>query len=517
MTSTPDSATQKPPQKVWGTLAFSALRISLGILWAILAAETWSGSFLVHVQHYHEAVFQNPPGWLLPWFGTWVSLITPYPELFVGLARFFTTLIAIFLLIGFARKTTYIFGILFTLPLWTLMEGYENTNALGAINLGAAITYILVFLSLILIERLDGTTPYSVDYYIGHSWSGWRHVSESAGDDVLRRAVKPIPWLEQVPIMLIIAAILAFLINGSTDSIKLANQPSPSPLKVIGRSPTATARDARLPPLLGTGKDVYIHLTAQETKIEISSGVYYQAWTFDSAVPGPVIHVRQGQRVHFTLTNNTGMPHSMDFHAAEIAPNMAYENIDYGETIKFTFVPKVPGAFIYHCGTPPVLLHMGNGMYGVIIVDPIKPLPPADVSYVIEQSEWYTRLVSGVTYAGDYSKMLARTPDLVVFNGTAFQYKDHPLPAKAGKRIRIYFVNAGPNLWSAFHIIGGIFDKVYPDGDASHALTGVSTYSVPPGEGAVFDIIIPHPGAYAVVDHSMASMAVGAVGVLDVR
>jgi nitrite reductase (NO-forming) len=112
--------------------------------------------------------------------------------------------------------------------------------------------------------------------------------------------------------------------------------------------------------------------------------------------------------------------------------------------------------------------------------------------------------------------MLARTPDLVVFNGTAFQYADHPLSIKAGKRARIYFVNAGPNLWSAFHVIGGIFEKVYPDGDASHALSGVSTYTVAPGEGAVFDITMPFPGSYHFVDHSMASMAVGAMGTFDV-
>lgn len=182
-----DTLVKRPPLKVVGTLTYSALRITLGILWLILAVETWNNSFLIHVQHYHEAVFQKPPGWLLPWSGTWGSLITPYPELFVGLARFFITLIAVILLIGFAHKTTCIFDILFSLSLWALMKGYENTYALGAINLGATITYILVFLSLILIERLDGTTPYSVDYYLGRAapnlWSAF-HVIGSTFEKV---------------------------------------------------------------------------------------------------------------------------------------------------------------------------------------------------------------------------------------------------------------------------------------------------------------------------------------------
>ena len=113
--------------------------------------------------------------------------------------------------------------------------------------------------------------------------------------------------------------------------------------------------------------------------------------------------------------------------------------------------------------------HIGNGMYGAIIVDPLEPLPPANVSYVLVQGEWYTQQVSGTLMAGDYEKMLAVTPDEVVFNGIAFQYQDRPLTAKVGQRTRIYFVNAGPNLFSSFHIIGGMFDSVYPAGDPKHA------------------------------------------------
>ncbi|MGH8291463.1 MAG: c-type cytochrome, partial [Steroidobacteraceae bacterium] len=113
--------------------------------------------------------------------------------------------------------------------------------------------------------------------------------------------------------------------------------------------------------------------------------------------------------------------------------------------------------------------------------------------------------------------MLAERPDEVVFNGVAFQYREHPLVATAGKRIRIYFVDAGPNLWTSFHVIGSIFDKVYPGGDAADALSNVSTYTVGPGAGAIFDLVIPKPGKYAFVDHDMAHLMIGAVGILDVR
>jgi len=162
------------------------------------------------------------------------------------------------------------------------------------------------------------------------------------------------------------------------------------------------------------------------------------------------------------------------------------------------------------------LQHIGNGMYGAIIVDPAQPLPPADVSYVLVQGEWYAAQAEGALMVGDYQKMLNVTPDEMVFNGIAFQYKDHPLPAKVGQRIRLYVINAGPNLPSAFHIIGGMFAAAYPDGDATHALSSVSTYPIAPGQGVVFDAVIPQPGQYPFVDHSMRDMAIGAVGLLNV-
>jgi nitrite reductase (NO-forming) len=164
-----------------------------------------------------------------------------------------------------------------------------------------------------------------------------------------------------------------------------------------------------------------------------------------------------------------------------------------------------------------VLLHIANGMYGALIVDPATPLPPATASYVLVQGEWYTQQVSGTTMGPNFEKMSEERPDEVVFNGAAFQYREHPLPATTGERIRLYVVDAGPNLWTSFHVIGAIFDAVYPDGDAAHALNGVSTYTIGPGAGAIFDLIVDQPGEYPFVDHDMAHASKGAIGVLDVR
>jgi nitrite reductase (NO-forming) len=329
-------------------------------------------------------------------------------------------------------------------------------------------------------------------------------------------------WDHQLAGIGAIAVTLVFVLSTLGSATKAA-APTPqnaaaavSPLSIASTAPLVRSSSALLPPLISTGESVAVTLASTDTTVQIASDVQYNAWTFGGTVPGPVLHVRQGQTINFTFVNNGNMNHSIDFHAAQIAPNVAYRSILPHQQIQFSFVAQVPGAFIYHCGTDPVLQHIGNGMYGAIIVDPIQPLPPTDVSYVIVQGEWYTQQLSGNLMSGDYQKMLAVTPDEVVFNGVAFQYRDHPLPAKVGQRIRLYFVDAGPNLSSAFHIIGGIFAAVYPDADASHALSGVSTYSVAPGQGVIFDAIISQPGLYPFVDHSMRDMTIGAVGLLNV-
>jgi nitrite reductase (NO-forming) len=504
----------------WPAMARTALRVAFGLIWVVNAALTWTNEFAVHYVGYLHNAAQGQSAWSAWWFSLWIAVVTPHAMLFVWATRIIETALALALVFGFARKTTYIAGALFSLLVWSTAEGFGGPYAVGATNMGAGIVYVLVFIALIVINSRSGPSLYSVDYYIEKRWAGWHRIAE------LSSARKPTPahpvsWGVQGPVLLGLAVLVFFLIAGLHSSLNVkgasptAAAAAVSPLSLASTEPVKHPRDARLPPLTD-GPSVSVDISSTDRKVEIASGVQYQAWTFGAMVPGPTIHVRQGQTVNVTYTNHGTMQHSIDFHSALTPPNLSFAEVDPGKSITFSFVAKVPGAFVYHCGTPPVLLHMANGMYGAIIVDPATPLPPAAESYVIVQSEWYTQQVAGKLMGADYQKMLDERPDEVVFNGIAFQYRDHPLPVTPGERVRIYFVNAGPSLWSSFHVIGEIFDAVYPDGDTAHALTGVSTYSVGPGAGAIFDLVIQAPGKYPFVDHSMAHMTIGAQGILAV-
>lgn len=503
-------------------MARTALRVAFGIIWVVNAGFAWTGQFAIDYVGYLRNAAQGQPAWSAFWFNTWIALVTPRAGLFIWLTRIIATALAAALVLGIARKSLYFAGALFSLLVWSTAEGFGGPYAVGAANMGTGIVYVLLFIALIAINSSSGPSPYSLDYYIEMRWPWWRRIAESRGA-TLTHPAHPISWRLQAPALAGIAVLVILLLLGLHSSLNV-EAPSPqaaaaavSPLSLAASTPIAAPRDARLPPLLGTGNSVSIHLVVTNDNIAIASGVDYQAWTYGGTVPGPILHVRQGQTVNVTLTNHGTMQHSIDFHAAQTRPNLHYVDIQPGKSLQFSFVADVPGAFIYHCETQPILLHVANGMYGVMVVDPKKPLPPAAESFVIEQSEWYTQQVSGRLVGPDYQKMLAERPDEVVFNGVAFQYREHPLVATAGKRIRIYFVDAGPNLWTSFHVIGSIFDKVYPDEDAAHALSDVSTYTVGPGAGAIFDLIIPKPGGYAFVDHDMAHLMIGAVGILDVR
>ncbi len=502
--------------------ASAALRAVFGVIWAIDAALKWQPGFADHFVGYLQNAANGQPAWLAPWFNFWLGLVSPNPDPFIWLVRIGETLLAFGLLFGFARRWVYILGALFSLLVWSTAEGFGGPYTVGATDMGAAVIYVLVFVALAILDRAVGASPYSLDYYIEQRWPAWARLAEWAPRAMLERTPPRLSWrLQGLAIVAIGVALVFFL--GSLESSLSASPPTPenaaaavSPLALAAEAPLAQARDASLPPLLGTGDSVELNIEARDATVQIANGVSYNAWTFGGSVPGPFFHVRQGQTVNVTYTNKGTMDHSIDFHAADIAPDVAYRTVPANTSIKFSFVARTPGVFVYHCGTPPVIMHIGNGMYGAMVVDPATPLPKADVSYVLVQGEWYTSQVQGSTMGGDYKKMMAVTPDEVVFNGVANQYKDQPLTAKVGQRVRLYVVDAGPNLSSAFHIIGAIFANVYPDGDAAHALSGVSTYQVAPGQGVVFDVIFDQPGKYPFVDHSMRNMNLGAVGILNV-
>ena len=285
-----------------------------------------------------------------------------------------------------------------------------------------------------------------------------------------------------------------------------------------GPSPNAPAHALYNPqaPVALQGSDVTVHLVAKEALISIAQGIAYDAWTFNGTVPGPVIRVRQGQTVHFTLTNASTMSHSIDFHAAQTPWSVNYQPVAPGKSFSFDWTANYPGVFLYHCGTPPVMEHIANGMYGAIIVDPAGGWTTPAQEYVLVQSEFYTQRGANGDYTLDTAKMMSNTPDYVTFNGYANQYTQAPLTAQPGQRIRLFIVNAGPTHFSAFHVIGAIFSDSYADGNPANHAQGNQTITVPPGGGAVVELTIPSAGEYPFMTHSFLDASMGAAGLIKV-
>ena len=284
-----------------------------------------------------------------------------------------------------------------------------------------------------------------------------------------------------------------------------------------GEAPVGTAADSApvdpLPPPRSVRHLVNVRFEIHNTQIQIAPGVRYSAWTFAGKVPGPIIRVTQGDTVDFTLINRGTMQHSMDFHAAQIAPNKYYVNVLPNDSIHYRFTAEVPGAFMYHCGTAPVAAHIANGMYGALIVDP-RAARPAAKEFVFVQSEFYlTPDSTGAPRTLAWNRLLELAPDYVTFNGRASQYAEHPLRVKVSELLRLYVVNAGPNRFSSFHVVGGIFERVFVDGSAASPLAGVQTVAVPVGGGSIFEIRLKQPGTYPFVTHAFADATKGAVGV----
>jgi nitrite reductase (NO-forming) len=302
--------------------------------------------------------------------------------------------------------------------------------------------------------------------------------------------------------------------SSSPSSGDTMNMPATSNTPATGPTMTHKLYNPQAPAAL-QGSTVNVTLTVKEVLLPIAPGVVYHAWTFNGTVPGPVIRVRQGQTIHFTLINDGNMAHSIDFHAAQTPWNVNYQEVAAGKSFSFDWKANYPGVFMYHCGSPVVIYHMANGMYGAIIVDPANGWTPAQ-EYVLVQSEFYTHQLSDGTYSVDPTKMNNGIPDYVVFNGYVNQYKTNPITAKAGQRIRIFIVNAGPTEFSAFHVIGAIFSDAYTDGNPANHQIGNQTVTIPPGGGMVVELTIPDAGLYPFVTHSFADVGKGAVGVLKV-
>jgi nitrite reductase (NO-forming) len=310
-----------------------------------------------------------------------------------------------------------------------------------------------------------------------------------------------------------------FLAGTSSLSIALGReQAMPS-----AASSSAAANGANVPfhrydPVLPppSSNTTRLHMTAKDVPVCIRPGTIVPAWTFDGDVPGPILHVRQGDTVEFTLTNDAIMPHSMDFHCASVDPKTAFRSVLRGQSVSFSFKPRYAGAYLYHCGTPPILMHIGYGMYGAIIVDPLTPLPPAK-EFVLVQSEFYLNEPKNGVAAFNYNKMLSASPDIVAFNGRPSQYEEAPIRVKRGDRVRFYVVSAGPTHECFFHVVGQQFETIYLGHPPENALHGVQTYSVPPGGGMIFEFTADLTGTFPFVNHGFGHGQKGAAGLLVVE
>ncbi|MEO6876522.1 MAG: copper-containing nitrite reductase [Opitutaceae bacterium] len=268
---------------------------------------------------------------------------------------------------------------------------------------------------------------------------------------------------------------------------------------------------------------VVVNLEVREVVKRLADGVDYTFWTFGGSVPGKFIRVREGDVIEFHLNNHPSskLPHNIDLHAVNGSGGGATSSFTApGHSSQFTFQALNPGLFVYHCATAPVPMHIGNGMYGMILVEPKEGLPPVDKEYYVMQGEFYTTGKYGEEgmQSFDMAKAIDERPPYVVFNGAVGSLVgDRALTAKVGDHVRIYFGVGGPNLTSSFHIIGEIFDKVYPEAGLSLPNHNVQTTLVPAGGAVVVEFQVNVPGTFVLVDHSLTrAFNKGALGMLKV-
>ncbi|HEZ1768681.1 TPA: copper-containing nitrite reductase [Neisseria meningitidis] len=268
---------------------------------------------------------------------------------------------------------------------------------------------------------------------------------------------------------------------------------------------------------------VRVKMETIEKTMKMDDGVEYHYWTFNGDVPGRMIRVREGDTVEVEFSNNPSstVPHNVDFHAATGPGGGAAASFTApGRTSTFSFKALQPGLYIYHCAVAPVGMHIANGMYGLILVEPKEGLPKVDKEFYIVQGDFYTKGKKGAQglQPFDMDKAVAEQPEYVVFNGHVGAIAgDNALKAKAGETVRMYVGNGGPNLVSSFHVIGEIFDKVYVEG-GKLINENVQSTIIPAGGSAMVEFKVDIPGSYTLVDHSIfRAFNKGALGQLKVE
>lgn len=275
--------------------------------------------------------------------------------------------------------------------------------------------------------------------------------------------------------------------------------------------------DPELRPAKG-GKRHNVTLRVKELEREVAPGVRQLQWTYDGQAPGPILRGKVGDVFSVTLVNDGTMEHSIDFHASKVSPNVEMRTLKPGESLVYEFKAKFAGIFTYHCGAEPMIYHMGNGMFGAVVVDPPN-LPKVDREFVFVQSELNLG-PQGKT--GDMEKMMRGENDAVVFNGYYNQYVYSPIKIKKGERLRVWVDNAAINENIAFHVVGSIFDTVWKEGayllrPDMDTKGGSQTLDLQPTQGGFVEFTLDAPGSYTFVNHKMMNLSRGAAGIFQVE
>ena len=286
----------------------------------------------------------------------------------------------------------------------------------------------------------------------------------------------------------------------------------PTPDLMADPGPGFSAYDARLAPA-PTRRTHRVRLVVTETEAEVAPGVRQTRWTFGGTAPGPVLRGRVGDTFLVTLVNDGTIGHSIDFHAGALAPDRPMRTIAPGEQLEYRFTATRAGIWMYHCSTMPMSMHIANGMFGAVIIDP-PDLAPVDAEFVLVQSESYLGPQGGTA---DADAISAGEHDLVSFNGYPMQYRHQPVVVGVGDRVRIWVLAAGPNVGSAFHVVGGQFDTVYREGsyDLTPGTGGSQVLGLFPAQGGFVELSLPETGNYPFVSHVMSDAERGATGILQ--
>ena len=320
-----------------------------------------------------------------------------------------------------------------------------------------------------------------------------------------------------------LAALVAGLFTSCEKAV--AAKENPELMKVYGESEAEMTAPPLVPRPVGkrAATKLVVNMEVVEKEMEMSDGVTYVYWTFDGTVPGSFIRTRVGDEIEFHLKNHpdSKLPHNIDLHAVT-GPGGGAESsfVAPGHEAVFTFKTMNPGLYVYHCATAPVGMHIANGMYGLILVEPEGGLEPVDKEYYVMQGDFYTEGENGERGLQAFSmdKAIDEDADYVVFNGKVGGLTgDNALTAKVGETVRLFVGNGGPNLVSSFHVIGEIFDKVYVEGGAM-INENVQTTLIPAGGAAIVEFKVEVPGNLVLVDHSIfRAFNKGALGILKVE